>query len=125
MLKPARHCGPTHGWAGHQFSPSGEELARWASQLDSGMKWKDKTISELRGTVDELADTVAKRERHVQRHQTKSEDQAGWHKVEWERLCARIAALEAKLVVLGGHLSNRSQDCLLYQATSNSKTRRP
>ena len=42
------------------FCPSGKELSRWVAQLESEMKGKDRTVSELRDTVDELADTVSK-----------------------------------------------------------------
>ena len=44
-------------------------------QLESEMKGKDWMISELKGTVVELADAIAKRERCSQRHQDESEDQ--------------------------------------------------
>ena len=81
--------------------PCGKELSRWVAQLESEMKGKSQTISEQRSTVDELADTVAKTERCAQRHQSKSKDQMRQYKEEWERLCARVAALEAELVSCG------------------------
>ena len=65
------------------------------------MKVNDITIHKLRGTVDELADAVAKRERHGRMCQTESEYQVRWHKEEWERLHARVAAVEAQLVACG------------------------
>ena len=53
------------------------------------------------GTVYELAYAVAKRNRCAQRQQAESEDQMRQHKEEWERLCARVAALDAELVACG------------------------
>ena len=85
------------GWHTY-FSPSGKELPRLVTQLESKMKGKDWMISELRDTVAELADAVAKRERCAPRCQAKSEDQAIQHKKECERLHARVTALEAELV---------------------------
>ena len=46
--------------------PSSEELSRYVAQLKSEMKGKDMMIYELRVTVDELADAVAKIGRHAQ-----------------------------------------------------------
>ena len=79
VSKPAGHCEPTCRWPGHQFSPSGKKLSRWATQLESEMKGKDQMISELRDTVYELADALIKRERHGWRCQAKSEDQVRQH----------------------------------------------
>ena len=62
------------------------------------MKGKNQLIVELRGTLDELADTVAKRERCTWRHQANLEDHVRWHKEEWERLCT---IFEAELVACG------------------------
>ena len=87
--------------AGHWFPPSGEKLSRWMAQLENEMKRKDQRISELRGTVDELAHAVAKGEWCAQRCKAKSDDQAWWYNEEWERLCAGVAALEAELVACG------------------------
>ena len=90
------------------FPTSGKELSRWVAQLESDMKGREQMISELRGTVDELAETVAKRKRHAQRHPAKSEDKVRQHKEEQKRLHARVAASEAELVPVEGHLSNKS-----------------
>ena len=62
--------------------PSSKELSIWMAQLESDMKGKDRTICELWGTVNELADAVAKRERCSWRHQAESEDQVMQHKEE-------------------------------------------
>ena len=48
-----------------------------------------------------LTQQPKERERCAWRCQAKSEDQKRQHKEEWERMCARIAALEAELVVCG------------------------
>ena len=81
------------------FPHSSKELSRWVAQIEYKMKGKDEMISELRGPVDVLADAVAQRGMHVQRHKAKSEDQGD--KEEQERLCAREAALEVELVACG------------------------
>ena len=65
------------------------------------MKGKDQMINELNSTVDELADVLSKREIRAWRYQAKSEDEVRWHKEEWVRLQARVAALEAELMACG------------------------
>ena len=42
-------------------------------------------VIQLRGTVDELTDAVAKKEKQTWRHQAESEDHARWYKEEQER----------------------------------------
>ena len=49
------------------FSPTSEKLSQWIAQLESEVHEMDKTISKLKGTMNELSEAVVQRERHARR----------------------------------------------------------
>ena len=93
------------------FTPSSsKELSKQVAKLISEVDEKDKTICQLKGTVNKMADAAAQRERHARRHQAKLEDQARQHKKEQERLHARIVALQSKLEACRRQLSKKDPE---------------
>ena len=70
---------------------SSEKLSQRVALLESEVVEQDKTKRRLKGTVNEMSDTVAQREKCARNSQAKLEDQAKQYMKEQERLWAGVA----------------------------------